>query len=310
MEKQFLKNNKAIAIASILIAIGLWFYIVITDDPTRVGRVDDIPISYTLSQQLEQKGIQIINSPTETVSVVASGRRSIVTGVKGGFTARVDLSTISAPGYYNLPVQITAPEGVYIQERKPQTVEVYLDQYEIEEKPLRLLTEGTPANGYSLNEIGCENKTVKVTAPSMVMQDIEYLGATVDIKNISQNTSAWTPVEAYNKGNTKVKADYISYAIDNENNDVLVNVTLLKEKEINVSPVVPGNEDNHIKYNITPSTIKVKGDIATIDALTSLSTEPVDIAVLEAGSATASVILPENVTLVAGESNIVTLEKK
>ena len=113
MEKQFLKNNKAIAIASILIAIGLWFYIVITDDPTRVGRVDDIPISYTLSQQLEQKGIQIINSPTETVSVVASGRRSIVTGVKGGFTARVDYQPSAHPAIIICPCRLP-PRKAYI----------------------------------------------------------------------------------------------------------------------------------------------------------------------------------------------------
>lgn len=88
-----LKNKKFQAILSLLIAIGLWMYVMGSVDPTVTATVRDIPVEKTNEKVLKDLGMQATLESPETVDIVIKGARSDVNEAKSSdITATVDVS--------------------------------------------------------------------------------------------------------------------------------------------------------------------------------------------------------------------------
>lgn len=88
-----LKNKKVQAVLSLLIAIGLWIYVIGSVDPTVTTTIRNIPVEMTNQKVLKELGMSATLVEPETVDVTIKGARSNVNEAKKSeITATVDVS--------------------------------------------------------------------------------------------------------------------------------------------------------------------------------------------------------------------------
>lgn len=88
-----IKNRKFQAILSLLIAVGLWIYVMGAVDPTVTATVRGIPVEKTNEKSLKELGMTATLQQPETVDIVIKGARSNVNEAKKSeIAATVDVS--------------------------------------------------------------------------------------------------------------------------------------------------------------------------------------------------------------------------
>lgn len=107
-----LKNKKFQAILSLLIAIGLWMYVMGTVDPTVTTTIHGIQVEKINEEVLEDQGLSAtLNSP-EFVNVKIKGARSDVNEAKESeIRATVDVSNCEY-GENETEIKIKFPDGI------------------------------------------------------------------------------------------------------------------------------------------------------------------------------------------------------
>ena len=107
-----LKNKKFQAILSLLIAIGLWMYVMGTVDPTMTTTVKDIPVEKVNEKVLKDLGISATLERPKTVDIVIKGARSDVNEAKKSeIEATVDVSNCEL-GENEAKIKIEFPDKI------------------------------------------------------------------------------------------------------------------------------------------------------------------------------------------------------
>ena len=101
-----LKNKKFQAVLALLIAIGLWIYVMGTVDPVVTTTVHDIQVEKINEDVLEEKGLQASLDAPKTVTIVLKGARSDVNEAKDSEIR----ATIGADGKFITSGEIWTPD--------------------------------------------------------------------------------------------------------------------------------------------------------------------------------------------------------
>lgn len=89
-----LRNKKILMLISLLVAIGVWIYVMGNVDPVVRERIDGVQVELQGESTLTQAGLQATLKAPKRVSVSIEGKRSQVNKVKKkGVEAFVDVST-------------------------------------------------------------------------------------------------------------------------------------------------------------------------------------------------------------------------
>ena len=89
-----LRNKKILMLISLLVAIGVWIYVMGNVDPVVRERIDGVQVELQGESTLTQAGLKATLKAPKRVSVSIEGKRSQVNKVKKkGVEAFVDVST-------------------------------------------------------------------------------------------------------------------------------------------------------------------------------------------------------------------------
>ena len=128
MERQ--KNKGLYMVISVLVAIGLWVYVVGALNPDSSGPVRNLPVAFVGTNALESRGLMITGGLEQTVTLNVTGKRDALLALSADTVSiTVDVSSITQPGQYsseyqvsyNLPSSVSA-SSLAITDRYPQTV--------------------------------------------------------------------------------------------------------------------------------------------------------------------------------------------
>ena len=107
-----LRNKKVLMLLSLLIAIGLWMYVMGNVDPETDDRITGIEIEMQGTDVLEENELTATLEKPKVVSVVLEGKRSQIKKAKTkGIKAYIDVSTCDY-GENETEIYIKLPEGV------------------------------------------------------------------------------------------------------------------------------------------------------------------------------------------------------
>lgn len=144
------KNNLLLKIMAVLFAVVLWSYVLAETDPLRERVFNDIPIKYSF-ETLEAQGLAVSYSLSDypdtvdvRVEVKQSNKKNLTSD---NVKVTVDLSSISGPGVYTLPINASGTNCNVI-EKSATTVTLYIDNAVTNSIPIELLVTGNPADGY------------------------------------------------------------------------------------------------------------------------------------------------------------------
>ena len=302
MAKGWINNKSLLRVLSLVIAVALWLYVVITQDPQRTNKVDAVERICGLNQYQINEGLTIVSKSADNVSFAATGKRSLVTGVRGTYYARLVLDNVAQPGKYNFTPEISKPDGVYVSNVNPSVVEVYIDKYVSSLVPVNIKTTGTLKEGLIVKKMASDVQQVSVTLPSLALEQISYIGVTIDLSTISSSTTINCVPVLYDKDDNPVN---VKNSIVEKKN-IAVDITAEKTKTVTVKPAVrsEGLDLSSMHMQFSPQTVDIYGDVSLMDTITSVETEPLVLTELpeEGGEYRVKLSLPPGIHLKEGDS--------
>ena len=262
--KRKLKDNLWIKIISVLIAIVLWFYIQMIQNPETEYTFRNMNVSFINSSLLTERNLVIMDQDGFNVDVTVNCPRWFLNELSNeDFVAYVDMSDVRYPGVNELPVKVRMNnENIIVMGKNPSTISVNIDEITTVEKPLKVEIAGKVDNGYytSYDFITPSVETVKITGPKSIVANIKNALARVDLNNRKGNFTTSCKIILINESDNTITDDRVTML--DENVDVDVKVYSKKKIPVNVS----GIPDN-ITYSVIPKNIEIAGEEEYIEKI-------------------------------------------
>jgi YbbR domain-containing protein len=287
--KKFWERNFFYKALAVLLAVLLWLYV--NPATEKVFTVSVLPYNLT-------EGFVLANNP-EDVEVRVTGPSSTVKSLSSKeIKASVNLASAKlGEGTYS--VEVNLPPGVEPVLIKPSSVKLLIDEIKEKQLPIRVITQGTVASGYSHFEPVLEPSTVVVRGPSRLLIDLDTALITVNLDQAKDNLVLNPPVTLLTK-NGNIVSD--KFEISPKNIQVFVPITEnTHNKTVSIKPNINGEpkEGFHVsRVVLDPETVKITGSYETLSQIYQVSTAPIDITgITETYSTQVALVSPEGANL-------------
>lgn len=183
MKKNITTTNIWLKIASLLLAITLWFFVILSG---RSGLVMDVPLMYVnIPPELE-----VVDFP-KTVSVTIEGQERILKNLKQNeIDAVIDLSEAKAGrSFFTLTREnIKLPKPLEVTSIDPQTISLTIEQQMKKTVSVQPSIVGRPERGFVILEIKVIPETIIIEGPiSLVSKMYNVKTEAIDISGLNSN---------------------------------------------------------------------------------------------------------------------------
>ena len=287
---------------SVLIAFGLWLYVITSVSPGSEETYDDVPVILSAETVLQERGLMITSVSSDTVTLKLSGNRSDLAQVnRGNITVKADLSKIYEPGtQLQLGTTVSFPGNLpsnafVIESKNPGYLYVTVERRVTKEVPVEIQWIGSAPEGYMSDR---ENSTldytsVSVTGPESVTDRIEKAVIQADLTDQRESISQSFRYTLCDGEGNPVDAELITTNVE----EVRLDVRIQKVKDITlVYNIIEGGGATRDNVSVTMSadTIRVSGSEVAVDAMEDqLVVGTINLAELtKSGNLTFQVVLP------------------
>lgn len=183
-----MKNNFVRLVLAIVIAFGLWLYVVTVVSPESEASYYDVPVVFDGVSLLDERELMITAGKDATMNLKLSGNRTDLNKLdKTNITILADLSQIREPGEHKVKCDIFFPSDagiIEVVEKDPQYITVQVSERARKDVPVRLFAEGAVPEGFiaDTENAALSHATVTVSGPREVVDQIEYAAITVDLE--------------------------------------------------------------------------------------------------------------------------------
>ena len=308
------------AILSLVIAFGLWWYVVnnvsMEDDIT----FNNIPVVREGESVLNERNLMITDISTETVSMNLIGSREDLNKVdSSNMSVKINLSNIDEPGEripltyvpsYPATVANTAFEISY---KNPSVIFVSVDYRRTLEIPVVVKWTGTRSENYlyDTENYTTDYDTITITGPATVADQIDHAQVLVDLTDRSESFSESFRYTLCDAQGEPVDAQHITTGV--EEIQLTAQIQQIKEVDL-VADVVYGGgaTPENTTITLSPEVIRVTGGEAVLEELGDTYTVcTINLADIEKSSNELkyTITLPEGVTNQTGVSEVVVTVK-
>jgi YbbR domain-containing protein len=168
MKKNFLAKNIWLKLASFILAIVLWFFVILSG---RSGIFMDIPIMYINVPQ----GFEVVDFP-KTVSVNIEGQERLLKNLKQNeINAVIDLSDAKAgKSFYSLAHEnIKRPKTLEVTGIEPQTISLTIEKLLKKTVSVQPAVVGVPQHGFVIIEIKVVPEEIVIEGPGNIISKID-----------------------------------------------------------------------------------------------------------------------------------------
>ncbi|MBI5100129.1 MAG: hypothetical protein HZB30_12955 [Nitrospirae bacterium] len=183
MKKNFLIINIWLKLASFILAIALWFFVILSG---RSGIFMDIPIMYiNVPQEFE-----VVDFP-KTVSVNIEGQERLLKNLKQNeINAVIDLSDAKAgKSFYTLTHEnIKRPKTFEVTSIEPQTISLTIEKLLKKTVSVQPAVVGVPEHGFVIVEIKVAPEEIVIEGPRNIISKIYNVKTEpIDITGLKNN---------------------------------------------------------------------------------------------------------------------------
>lgn len=309
-KKSILSSKLFTALLAVIVAFGLWMYVVTVVGPEYKDTFRDVPVSFVGGSALEEKGLMLIPDGTPTVTLELSGNRSGLNKLSpANITVTVDLSKIEMAGKHSLNYNVSFPmnvaqESITVQNGSPAGITVEIVDRATRDIPVYVETVGTMAAEYIKEKPQVELETIRISGPKSVVEKIS--GAWIQVELTEETKTTITGEYTYtlcDDNREPVDAKYIQVA-GQEAQTITVTIPIKRVKEIPlVLNVIPGGGATEANTTIVidPAIIQISGSEAALEGLDKLELGTIDLGSISAEEVkTFPIVLPEGITNESG----------
>lgn len=300
---EIFKKDITIKILSVLIAIVFWIYVYNADVNPYTSQEMTVPIKAVNSSALIDKDIKLDTKLPESVVVKVNGRKQALEKLKeNDIKAVVDFEKIKSVDDKALPIAISCnKQGIAVENLNTgYSVDVSLSRVKGDTFPIEIVPNITFKQGYKKLKITIVPDTCKLEAEEAIIDSIDAVRATLDIKDLDRDTTKRVECKVYNKEGKNI-TKYFERSITA---DVKIEVA----KEVPVTLVVNGKPaQDYVEgvRNVSPKTVLITGTPEVLAKISDLKTEPVSIENLNRNlDITGAIKLPDGVKLADADKDI------
>jgi YbbR domain-containing protein len=212
--KKFITVNPWLKLASILLAILLWFLVV---SQGRSVIVVDVPVGFkNIPENLET-----VNGP-KAVSLSIEGQERLLKKLKKeDISVIIDLSDVkegdtAKEGNVFIPLSaqnVTLPNMLTVVDISPQTVKLKIEEKVRKNVPVRTIIVGSPAQSFDIQVITVVPRMVEIKGTKSVIKKIHSVKTEpIDITGITANLQSRVYIDL-SKNNVKVNITEVDVSI-------------------------------------------------------------------------------------------------
>lgn len=283
------KENILARIISILIACGLWIYVMTDQNP-----IIERSVEVELKQANLPENMVVFNAP-DRVTVKVRGSRSLITDDSEKLiSASIDLKNVTE-GQQELPVKVSFSHGDIISV-SPEEVSVYVDTVSEKTVAVHPRVVGVFSDDLTLGSSKITPSEVTVRGAAHRLKNINKVVAPVDVTDQKDNFQTVSDLVAVNDNGYDIPNMKIMPA------SVTVEATMVRQMitvDVPVKVIMKGNLPDGVnvsKVEVVPKQVRITAPPSVLKDIAEVKTKPVDVSLLT-GSITmaAELDLPEKV---------------
>ena len=318
-----LKSKAFSILVSLVVAIGLWAYVVTVVTPEDSQWVNRIPVTFSNEDGLfSDRNLVLSSGRDATVDLRLYGRRQDLLKLNSGsITITADLSQVTGAGEWRLPYTVNFPENVTsndisVEDRSTYYISVSVDKQETSEVEIRAIFQGDVAEGYTTEPIELEYDSLEISGPRESVTRVKYAQVILSRTNVSRTVSDNLSFSLMDENDEPVEDDDIRCTVDGvtvERIGVMMPVYMLKDVPLRVELIEGGGAtEDHATTKIEPSSLQLKGDPELLSGLNSINLGTVDLASIQTSvTQEFTVVIPDGLTNMTGNTTaMVTVELK
>lgn len=278
-KKSFLHDvlfpNLGIKVLSLIGAIIVWLAIINIDDPYKTK-------TFQVSvETINENAIESVNKVYEITSgdiasVRVSGKRSVVDKLDAtDIRATADLSDLSSVNAVAIQPSLRKKVSSEVSLECSDVLKVSLENMASKQLKITVVTEGTPADGYSVGECTAKPNIIRITGGESTISRIEAVKVFLNVDGVSDDFNSRLEPIAYDENDKAVTASTLTFS----DSKIKVRAKILENKTIPVKVTVTGTPADGYEYVETeclPTEIEVAGSAKKLSGITKLEI-PIDI---------------------------------
>lgn len=272
----FIANNRdTIAkVFSLVIAILLWYFIITEIDPTIKKDFANVQVELRNQSTMREAGLELLKHDDYTTSIVISGKRSAILGLKEeDISAYVDLEDIQ-PGSQRLPIHYRlSDDSLTIERSNPKAITVSVDEIVKEEKEITVKSKGKPGDNYVLDHVSVSPEKAVISGPKRDVDKVQSVVGYVKVDGAEDTVVSTVELFPMDQ-NKRVVSD-----VDISPNSVSVQAVISKAMSVPINVEYTGESVEGFKQEraiLTPTSIMITGEGEQIDKVEAVKTNPVD----------------------------------
>ena len=293
------RRNLPAKILALCVAVILWVVVMNDQNPAIEGSFN-VPLAVVNSPE----GYKITKSE-DSVKIKVRGPRSLfVTATADDFRAYVDLDG-AQDGKQDCKVQTALPQGFELVEVAPETVSFDLDKIIQKQMRAEVIVTGASAPGTTVAKVTQASSLVTIEGPESAVGTVVRVVGYVGLSGNSADFDLQVPLTAINADGREVQGVKVVPSATE------VSISLargLTKKIVTIHPVLQENLPKDYELGdvrTDPIKIEIAGDSNTIESLSSIDTEPIDLSKLTATKKmTVKRALPDGITVTNREVNV------
>lgn len=302
------RRNSFYLVISILVALGIWVYVDITQDITASKEVSNIPVEFQGEDTtLAERGLMLLPDSETSINLKLEGAKSILAQLDTAkLRVQADLSAVTETGIQTVPCRVIYPEYKFSSRLTATTptnsFNITIDVGELysREVEIRCDIQGTVAEGYIAGEPQFTPEKLELRGPQEEVDAVSYAKVSLNIEDATETVDQALPYVLYNEAGEPISGGDI-HAVQDEIRVVLP-VDVVKELPLEIDfQEFPGLSKNNISYQIEPASIVVSGEASLLNDVDRLVLDSFDLSQLGGNEVYHYVIqLPEGCTNLSG----------
>lgn len=297
MDKDSKKKNIIIRVVCIIASFCLWLYINNIENPVREYKINSVPVEIANEDILKDLKLTMLPDEELKINVTIEGPANEVYKVKkSDIKIRVNLDGYALKkGDNKIPVEIVNyPSGVSIKNNEYLRVSVVLDDYVEKNVPVKNYSSIDVKKGFYKGNAEINPSTVKVSGAADYVNTVTEARVTDSFNDVATDINKTVSLKAYNGNGSEVTKVSVSPTT------AILKVSITKGKMVKINVNTKGKppEGVTLKEISEPKEVEILGDKSTLDKISQLNTEPVDLSAVNATkNVSVKIIIPENVTI-------------
>lgn len=308
-----MKNKLASIALSLLIAFGLWMYVITEVSPGSEWTYYDIPVKLEGETVLKERQLIITGISDTSVDLTLSGNRSdLILLNSSNITLKADMTKIYDPGTHKIGYDISYPGNVASnafnrENQYPDSITVTVERLVTKEVPVNIIYQGKAPEGYVVRraDVVMDYESVKVTGPASVVEQISQAVVNIDLTDKNESISQSFRYTLCNPEGAGVDSELITVNTE----EVHVDLAIHRRKEVALTVTVnPGGgaTEEDVEIVLDVESIQVSGsDIALEQVGDSINLGTINLADYETNTElTFAIPTFEGVTNDSGETEV------